>query len=262
MLENKLPIAKIILVLIILLSLGTVLGVIAYSLTLKKSSPVVIQPIEEPTATPTIKPTITPVSVSDCPSAVEDIDNNTYNTVQIGIQCWMKENLKVAKNPEGVPITRYCYNNDNKICDTDGGLYDWNTAMNNSIQERAQGICPDGWHMPTDSEWYTLEKGLAINIDTCLSDRGKEYEGSVGGCKPAGEKLVLGGSSGFDAILSGYRYPEGNWNPMFDRREIEAAFWSSAEQGDSAWNRYLNQSDSYRYKNEKGYGFSIRCLKD
>ncbi len=256
--ENKLVPAKIILVLIILLSFGTVMGVIGFSLSLKESPSVAVQP------TPTLKPTITPTPTTIsgiCPSSVTDIDNNIYNTVQIGSQCWLKENLKVTKNPEGKAITRYCYDNDPKICDNDGGLYDWNTAMNNSKEEGAQGICPNDWHIPKDSEWYILEKSLATNIYTCSSSRGKENKGSAGGCKPAGEKLVLDGSSGFEAILSGYRYPEGNWGSMFDRREIVAAFWSSTEQGDGAWDRYLDKSDSYRYKNEKGYGFSIRCIK-
>ncbi len=67
---------------------------------------------------------VKPVVFTCGASTVNDIDGNTYNTVQIGSQCWLKENLKVAKNPKGEAITRYCYNNDPKICDTDGGLYD------------------------------------------------------------------------------------------------------------------------------------------
>jgi len=83
-----------------------------------------------------------------CGSSVNDIDGNSYGSIQIGNQCWLKQNLKVTKNSSSNPITRYCYNNDATICDTDGGLYDWNTAMNGATTEGAQGICPNGWHIP------------------------------------------------------------------------------------------------------------------
>ncbi len=132
---------------------------------------------------------------STCPSAVTDIDKNIYKTVQIGAQCWIKENLKVTKNPKGEAITRYCYDNDPKICETDGGLYDWDAAMNNSTTEGAQGICPDGWHVPKDSEWYVLESSLASG--SCDANRDKN-------CDAAGTKLKIGGSSGFEGILAGY----------------------------------------------------------
>ncbi len=190
-------------------------------------------------------------------STVTDIDNNIYNTVQIGTQCWLKENLKVTKNPAGEVITRYCYNNDPKICETDGGLYDWNTAMNNSTLEGAQGICPNGWHVPKDSEWYVLEKGLSDG--NCLNNR----EGF--GCDSAGKKLKVGGSNGFNAILTGEIAGEG-----FGDRGINATFWSSTESDKyNVWRRYLTeqyQTESYsgidRLAINKTYSFSVRCFKD
>ncbi|MDP3057505.1 MAG: FISUMP domain-containing protein [bacterium] len=194
-------------------------------------------------------------------STVSDIDNNIYNTVQIGEQCWLKENLKVTKNPAGKSITRYCYNNDPKICETDGGLYDWNTAMNKSVTDGAQGICPNGWHVPKDSEWYVLENGLKDNGETCLKDRN-----GPGGCATAGIKLGLSGSSGFEGIGCGERSSAG----FFYGRNMSNNYWTSADEyiddRSNAWSRYIFLGDAggniSRTLISKANGFSLRCLKD
>ncbi|MDF1498669.1 MAG: FISUMP domain-containing protein [Patescibacteria group bacterium] len=168
---------------------------------------------------------------------VNDIDGNTYNTVQIGEQCWLKENLKVTKNPAGEAITRYCYDNDPSICETDGGLYDWNTTMNNSTTEGAQGICPDGWHVFTDAQWQDLLNKVVNVID-----------------------LKVGNSIGFEGILSGIR----NINGSFNGRYTASIFWTSTVEEGSVWSRPLgdNISKIIRLTNDKKSGFSVRCLKD
>jgi uncharacterized protein (TIGR02145 family) len=103
-----------------------------------------------------------------CPDAptVTDIDGNQYNTVMIGGQCWMKENLKTLHDPAGNKIMRYCYEHNLNNCELYGGLYLWNTLMNgesssDSIPSGVQGICPDGWHVPSDAEWLILFDFLA-----------------------------------------------------------------------------------------------------
>ncbi len=211
-------------------------------------------PTASPVSSPSPTPSSTPLSFTCGASTVADIDNNFYNTVKIGDQCWLKENLKVTKNPNGEAITRYCYDNDPKICDTDGGLYDWDTTMNKSTAEGAQGICPNGWHVPKDSEWHVLEKGLKDEGQSCDANR------SGADCDVAGMKLKKGGSSGFEGILAGYRSTSGT----FDNQGIYAYFWSSTESGANAWNRFLNSSYTtvYRYAFDKAFGFSVRCLKD
>lgn len=193
-------------------------------------------------------------------STVSDMDNNIYNTVKIGEQCWMKENLKVTKNPAGQEIIRYCYDNDSKICETDGGLYDWNTAMNNSIIEGAQGICSNGWHVPKDSDWYNLENYLKDDGETCLS-----FRNGQGGCATAGIKLGPCGSSGFEGIGSGERYSTG---PFYGRKMADN-FWSSTEDAEyrsNAWSRYIFLRDAggsvSRTLIDKANGYSLRCLKD
>lgn len=246
---QPLQMSKIILIVIIFLSVGTTLGVIAYSLSLKKNPPISVQPTPESTITPT---PVSTVASNACPSTIVDIDNNTYKTVKIGNQCWMKENLKVTKNPEGRSIRRYCLENDPKACNTNGGLYDWNTTMNGSNMEGSRGICPVGWHVPKDSEWYVLEKGLAIG--SCDADR-IEFS-----CNPAGTKLRSRGSSGFEAIMAGFYSTGGS----FYFNSLNSYFWSSSEKGaDIAWDRILNLGSTInRYYDAKELGFSVRCLRD
>jgi len=91
-------------------------------------------------------------------TSVTDYDGNNYSTVEIGDQCWMGANLNVTHDPEGNSITRYCYNNNSANCNTYGGLYTWSTIMDGATSTNAnpsgvQGICPDGWHVPSVSEW-------------------------------------------------------------------------------------------------------------
>jgi len=81
---------------------------------------------------------------------VHDIDGNVYKTVKIGNQWWMAENLRVTRNPQGKPIKGYYYMDDPLTYGKYGLLYTWNTAMDGSFKENAQGIAPDGWHIPSD----------------------------------------------------------------------------------------------------------------
>ena len=109
---------------------------------------------------------------------VTDYDGNVYNTVQIGNQCWMKENLNVTHYSDGTPLveavspaynyygeqgTYYNYGDNESISELTGKLYTWESAVNwynvsnNEEVEGGQGICPTGWHVPTDMEWWELE---------------------------------------------------------------------------------------------------------
>jgi uncharacterized protein (TIGR02145 family) len=88
----------------------------------------------------------------------------TYNTILIGNQCWLKENLNIGQMIDNVfsqtdngVIEKYCYGNNPMNCGIYGGLYVWNEAMQYTTQPGSQGICPSGWHIPTDDEWKILE---------------------------------------------------------------------------------------------------------
>ena len=121
-------------------------------------------------------------------TGIADIDGNFYNTVVIGTQTWMKENLMTATYPDGTPITRgpsgswdgldhsyYSYppntsNTDDADLNTDiktnklGFAYQWSAAMNGSTIESAQGVCPIGWHIPSNTEWNILEQYVIQKI--------------------------------------------------------------------------------------------------
>ena len=206
-----------------------------------------------------------------------------YGTVEIGDQCWMSENLNVGTKITGISnqldnsvIEKYCYDDNDVNCITHGGLYHWSEAMQYSLTEGARGICPEGWHIPTDAEQYTLENYLATG--TCTSDEVGWNE-----CDPAGAKLAGNatlwfdgdldtngnfGDSGFDALPAGYR----TWDDgEFDYLTGNAYFWSSSESvgfgnGDDigyAWARALNctHTDIYRLDVYKASGYSVRCIK-
>jgi uncharacterized protein (TIGR02145 family) len=186
----------------------------------------------------------------------------TYNTVLIGSQCWLRENLDVGVFVQSINtdsnhsdvsnngiIEKYCYNNDTLNCNTYGGLYDWNEAMQYVPTPGAQGICPDGWHIPTLSEFETL-KATVNNYGNALKAVG---QGSGAG---AGTN-----SSGFSALLAGSRSVIGS----FFNLDTFAFFWGSAEHDVSEANGLFltsNSSGIVYYGSNKNVGCSVRCVKD
>ena len=100
----------------------------------------------------------------ECSMGLEDFrDGQIYNTVQIGEQCWMAENLNIgtqiniiSEQTDNGVLEKYCYNNDVANCEVYGGLYQWQESMQYSSQQAVQGICPLGWHIPTDEEFIIL----------------------------------------------------------------------------------------------------------
>ncbi len=186
-------------------------------------------------------------------------EGKTYNTVLIGDQCWLKENLNVGtrinsnapgddQTDNGV-IDKYCYDNNEANCDTYGGLYQWNEAMQYVTTEGAKGICPDGWHIPTYSEFETL--------NDAVTDDGNSL-------KALGEGSDFGAgtnTSGFSALLAGNREEEGGYYvPGYS-----AFFWSSTAYSTSTSIRqHLNNIDENidLLIDIKELGFSIRCLED
>ena len=180
----------------------------------------------------------------------------TYNTVLIGTQCWLKENLNVGTMIQGTDtarnngtIEKYCYNNDTANCNMYGGLYQWNEAMQYSTTAGVQGICPSGWHIPTLSEFQTLRNAVG---------------GDGNALKAVGQGTGAGAgtnTSGFSALLAGCRDDYG----YFYNFGHYSNFWSSTEYDATyAHNLNLNYSNGFIYliDNIKAYGFSVRCLED
>ena len=207
-----------------------------------------------------------------------------YNLVEIGNQCWFKENLRTVTYRDGTPIgypgtdnTAWSndtsgayawYNNDSTAHDSlYGKFYNW-YAVNKS-----SGLCPTDWSVPTDSSWTVLESYLEAN--------GYNYDGSTTGNKYAKAMAdtitwssatstgVPGNTdyptyrnkSGFSGLAIGYRHYNGNYG----NKNWTGYWWSSSSESTHyAWFRriYRNDVDVFRDKYDKNYGYTVRCIKD
>ena len=211
------------------------------------------------------------ITVEECPNTLTDSrDGQTYTTVQIGEQCWMAENLNYDQNSYG---SDWCYDNNSSNCDTYGRLYDWAAVMqgessSDEIPSGVQGVCPEGWHVPSDEEWKELEMELGMSQSE-VDNTG--FRGTNEGSKLAGNASLWGdgnltdnsafGSSGFKALPGGYRGDAGSFSSIGSY----GSWWSStANLSTSAWYRglFFSGSDVYRGDDDKDYGFSVRCLRD
>ncbi|MCL2283387.1 MAG: hypothetical protein FWC26_08740 [Fibromonadales bacterium] len=185
---------------------------------------------------------------------------DSYNAVLIGTQTWMAKNLNYYANGSK------CYNEDENNCTKYGHLYDWATAMalpadcntstcTSQIQFPHRGICPEGWHIPSNSDWGTLMT-------------------AVGGEAEAGGKLkttnlwITGGTSisgtdnyGFSALPGG----DVGLDDKFGSIGFVGFWWSVREyNASSAYSRYMDYSinSAYSYEIDKRQLHSLRCLKD
>jgi uncharacterized protein (TIGR02145 family) len=208
---------------------------------------------------------------------VTDIDGNIYNTVTIGTQEWMVENLKTTKYADGTPIllvnttstwdalpvtsSAYCWFNDNITNkDTYGALYNWSASMNGAISSitkpsAVQGVCPTGWHLPSVAEWTELETYLGGQNIT----GGKMKE--AGTTHWTSPNTGATNESGFSGLPGGYRYHTG----QFAFFSTSGYWWSTTESSTTnAYGRFLGSDfPSIQYSgNFKKAGSSVRCLKN
>jgi len=209
---------------------------------------------------------------------VDDRDGQDYTTVQIGNQCWMAENLNIGtmingsgNQTDNSTIEKYCYNDNTTNCNTYGGLYQWDEMMQYVTTAGTQGICPTGWHLPTDAEWMTLEEYLGMCTGTgsgCSGSTGWRGTDEGGKLKETGTthwaspNTGATNSSGFTALPGGDR---DNTGGAFYSLMVNAFFWSSSENGTSAWNRILNYNLAQVARiniSWKTTGFSVRCVRD
>ncbi len=205
-------------------------------------------------------------------------DGQVYNTVQIGSQCWMQQNLNIGTMVTSVYlpgnihsecsnngiIEKYCYMNDTAYCNDFGGLYDWNELMGYVIQPGVQGICPDEWHIPTDPEWCTMLTYLDPAVNCGI-------EGWTG--TDAGSQLKEQGpahwsapntatnTSGFSAFGNGVRSQLG----LFTSILSEGFYWSSTKNTTYHAHVYIlwpSRIDICRTRNTFLSGQSVRCIRN
>ena len=192
---------------------------------------------------------------------VDTRDMKFYNTVPIGEQCWMAENLntgiriEIFKDQDDNSMDeKYCYNNLETNCDTYGGLYQWNEMMQYSNEEGIQGICPYGWHIPAEGEWSILVNYL----DGPIVAGGMLKESGTLHWNPPNTGAT--NVSGFTALPGGYRSSDGNNYSL----KNWGFFWSSTETStNDAWVRFMkyNSAEVDMEEDYKLTSFSVRCLK-
>jgi len=196
-----------------------------------------------------------------------DADSNNYPTVTIGTQLWMAKNLNVGTRIDGYyeqtnngTSEKYCFNDLDSNCTVYGGLYQWNELMQYITTEGAKGICPVGWHIPTDAEWTTLITFLG----------GQSFAG--GKIKETGRTHWSWSyppypgptnSSGFTALGAGYRHFDGSY--YFSTLTYNTYFYSSSQNGNTDPGYvFLAADNDYFIPGwiPVTWGFSCRCLKD
>jgi uncharacterized protein (TIGR02145 family) len=214
---------------------------------------------------------------------VADTDGNVYQTVRIGGQVWMAENLRVRKYNDGsaIPLDTstatwgnlttpaYCYYKNTTNADSIkkfGALYNWYAVD-------TKKLAPAGWHVPTDSEWEVMQSYLVMHgynydgttdtsnnkIAMVLAAKTDWY--SESGAGYPGNNLTKNNSSGFSALPGGCRYSGGSFGYV----GYYGYWWCATEYGATfAWSRYLyyDASNLYRNYDDKSCGFSVRLVRD
>lgn len=188
-----------------------------------------------------------------CPSTVSDIDGNVYNVVKIGYQCWIKENLKTSKYRNGDTISyassmpsntssNYSYyNNNSSYNGTYGKLYQWSTAND------SRGLCPVGWHVPSNQNWLDLSNELNANGGAMKAIT--LWDAPNGGAT---------NSSGFTAYGGGML--DGSGYRLINKYGY---FWSSTG---SQFNTHViwltNDLGGFNWGTTSNFFVSVRCIKD
>ncbi len=216
-----------------------------------------------------------------CGELTVNYGGQTYHTVKIGEQCWMKENLnigvRIPKNQnmveDDLTVEKYCYDDNEENCSKYGGLYQWDEMMGYSTQEGAQGICPEGWHIPTDNEWKMLEGNIDTYYPVGSSEWNKDgFRGNDIGYKLKSTydwKDIYGNDSGNGSDEYGFKaLPGGKRNGTsyiyYGGKYGESSFWTSTQSGNDIWVRLLDQAWNSIKRTElpKSLGLYVRCIKN
>jgi uncharacterized protein (TIGR02145 family) len=188
-----------------------------------------------------------------------DYDGNSYSTVYIGNQCWIKENLRSRHGYDGHELTYYAPNDNSKNVSQYGYLYDWSSARK---------VCPQGWHLPSDKEWVQLEQHIGRDRNNLCDTNTKNIAKSMcstWGWKHSSSECAIGNNpsannaSGFDIV------PAGLYNSGYFGFGYYTNFWSSTElQNGFAYDHGFNCNNPNvtRYVDGKGSGFSVRCIRN
>ena len=221
---------------------------------------------------------------AEATTTVTDIDGNVYRIVKLGNQVWMAENLRTTRYADGrkIPLGtttsddvayRYYPNNNSANVSTYGYLYNWAAVMKGASSSDAnpsgvQGICPDGWHVPSDAEWTELTNYVKSQSQYVCGD----YTGNIAkalasetGWKPDDEECAAGNNPSANNATGFSARPAGIYHGDYDGFGNDANFWSATQgHSDYAYDRSLNYGNASvdRNNNSKNYGYSVRCIRN
>jgi uncharacterized protein (TIGR02145 family) len=217
-------------------------------------------------------------------------DGQEYPVVAIGEQIWMAQNLRADKYSDGTAIPKATQEEEWPDLSSDGkafcwyafvedirhpygALYNWEAAMNGAgssdyIPSGVQGVCPTGWHLPSDEEWKVMEMYLGMSredADISDTDRGTDEAGKL---KEAGTAYWFSpnvgatNETGFTALPASQVHPDGRH--YTDNRV--AFFWTSTKSiyWEGAYDRWFHNYDQQisRDADDLTFGFAVRCIKD
>jgi len=185
--------------------------------------------------------------------SITDIDGNSYPALQIGEQVWMGANMMAVHGPDGEPVDYFCYDDEESNCQIYGRLYTLEAAMHGENEEGSQGICPDGWHIPSMGEWEVLIVSLG-GEDTAgraLKEPGDEYW----------RVASTGGKSKMDILPSGW------FDFTLEYRGLGASCFlrSSSSPNPSYASIWILESHSARVERGDLHpddAIPLRCIKD
>ncbi len=184
----------------------------------------------------------------------------TITLYLIGNQCWLKENLNVGTQivhgqwpSNNGTIEKYCYNDLPANCDTYGGLYMWDEAMQYVTTEGAQGICPDGWHMPTEAEVQTLI--TFVGNDGNALKREDQGSGDGQGTNTSGFSALLTGGKEYSG---GYYSGLGEWGSIYIGKDGSCGYDCVYTFQVLATSSTINFGEGTM----PSWGMSVRCIRD
>ena len=223
-----------------------------------------------------------PATAQVVENAVSDIDGNVYDAVQIGEQLWMAENLRTTHYADGTEIPlgdstvfgaayRYVPNGNEGNVSTCGYLYNYAAAVGTDANVVAQGVCPEGWHVPNDAEWTQLTNYVSSQSDFLMGNDAQYIAkalASTTGWKSSNNDYAVGNNPSLNNATGFSTLPAGSfYNTVYTYFNYTANFWSSTQvNATSAWIRSLYYGNPkvlrYGYSGNKSGAYSVRCLQD
>ena len=217
----------------------------------------------------------TSVNGDDDPVTIQDIDQHTYPVVRIGNQLWMAENLAVTRyrNGDAIPevqgetdwiaLNAGAWSRYNHLVANDlnfGKLYNWFAVSD------PRGICPEGWKVPSDDDWKTLERHLGMSAQEANSSMKRGADANAGGKLKSGSfwespNTGANNESGFNGNPGGRRVPT---DGSFSDINRFGYWWTASEQNQAEAiyrSLYFQDADILRFYVNKKQGFSVRCIK-